>query len=98
MRVRGLRFELAALAELLPESRGTAASSIRVYGCWGSETISSVGPTSTIRPRYMTATMSLTNRTVARLWETKIIEIPSSRCSLRTRLRIVLWTETSRRT
>ena len=47
---------------------GIARSSAWVYGCFGSRKISSVSPTSTIRPRYMMATRSQKNFALARSW------------------------------
>ena len=47
---------------------GIAASSALVYGCLGLSKISSVGPSSTIRPRYMIAIRSQKNFALARSW------------------------------
>ena len=49
---------------------GTAASSPRVYGCSGSPNTLAVGPISTIRPAYMTATSATSPPTTARSWLT----------------------------
>src|SRR5580704_17368585 len=77
-------------------SRGAAASRARAYGWRTDPNSSSVPPTSTIRPRYMTATWSLSCRTTARLCEMMIMARPSrSRSSANSR-RIVACTETSR--
>ena len=43
-------------------------SSAFVYGCLGLAKISSVGPISTIRPRYMMAIRSQKNFALARSW------------------------------
>ena len=49
---------------------GTAASSPRVYGCNGSPNTFAVGPISTMRPAYMTATSATSPPTTARSWLT----------------------------
>ena len=47
------------LSRFLPRSTdGTDSRSACVYGCFGEESNSAVGPVSTILPAYMTATRS----------------------------------------
>ena len=47
---------------------GNAAASARVYGCAGDANTSSLGPSSTIRPAYMTASRRHTAASVERSW------------------------------
>ena len=61
----------------------------------GAEQISSEGPHSTMRPRYITAMRSATTRAAARSWVTNSTAIPSSRRSCPIRLRTVAASETS---
>lgn len=49
---------------------GTAPISPRVYGCKGSANNRSVGPSSMMRPAYMTATSDASPLTTARSWLT----------------------------
>ena len=49
----------AALATGTQDATGVAASSVRVYSCFGLEVISSAVPVSTISPRLITAIRSL---------------------------------------
>ena len=68
-------------------------------GCRGGPAaaqISSEGPISTMRPRYITAMRSATTRAAARSWVTKSTAMPSSRRSWPIRLRTVAASETSR--
>ena len=48
---------------------GADSSRAAVYGCLGLAKMSSVRPSSTMRPRYITATRSARNRTVVKSWE-----------------------------
>src|SRR5436190_1913827 len=76
---------------------GTTAadSSACVYGCCGFRNSSARDATSTISPRYITATRSHRNSTVARSCVMKRHEKPMSRCRSRSRLRIEACTDTS---
>ena len=62
-------------------SDGRQDSRARVYGCDGVESSISVGPDSTISPRYMTATLSAMSATTPRSWVMKSTDMPLSRCS-----------------
>ena len=57
-----------------------------VYGCIGARSTSATGPSSTIRPAYMTAIRSAISDATPRSWVTKIVPMPSSRCNLRSRI------------
>ena len=59
--------------------------SASLYGCAGTVQSGSVGPVSTIVPRYMTETVSATWRTIARSWEMSSSPRPRSRERLRSR-------------
>src|SRR5688572_18743510 len=48
---------------------GTAESRAAVYGCWGAVDTAAAGPVSTMRPRYITATRALIERTTYRSCE-----------------------------
>ena len=56
---------------------GSTDSSAAVYGCRGAASTSSVGPLSTIRPRYMTASRSAMFQASPRSWVTTSTERPS---------------------
>src|SRR5581483_8247737 len=85
------------LRERCSSGSGTTAaeSSACVYGCCGLRKSSSRGASSTSLPRYITATRSQRNSTVARSCVMKRHEKPISRCRSRSRLRIDAWTDTS---
>ena len=51
---------LAAARNFAGSTSGTASSNALVYSCCGRRKIASLLPISTMRPRYMTATRSLT--------------------------------------
>ena len=53
-----------------PLMSGAAAVRYRVYGCDGDSKIVRVGPSSTMRPAYITATRSARLATTARSWVT----------------------------
>jgi hypothetical protein len=55
---------------------GSTDSSARVYGCLGSRRISSAGPLSTMRPRYITATRSAMFHARPRSWVTTRAQSP----------------------
>ena len=74
---------------------GTALSSAFVYGCFGDSQIARDDATSTIRPRYMTATRWLIQRTTARSCATKRYVRPSSSCRSIRRFMICACIETS---
>src|SRR5438094_227824 len=74
--------------------RGTTESSAFVYGCCGSRMTDCAGPSSTIRPRYMTAMRSAKRAAVER--SCVIIRIPRPASRRRSsRFRIPARTETS---
>ena len=66
-----------------------------MYGCAAWPKISALGPSSTIRPAYMTAMRRQTNESVERSWVMKIIESPSSRWSFSSSASTCAWTITS---
>ena len=72
-----------------------AKSSACVYGCCGPRKRSLRGASSTSFPRYITATRSQRNSTVARSCVMNRHEKPMLRCRSRRRFRIDAWTETS---
>ena len=59
---------------------GTDFINPSVYGCAGRVKTSSTVPRSTIRPAYMTATLSATSLTTPRSWVMSTRPIPVSRC------------------
>ncbi len=65
-----------------------AASKPLVYGCRGLASTSAVTPSSTVLPAYMTMTRSAISATTPRSWLINRIDIWSSRCNSRSRLRI----------
>ena len=71
----------------MPPASGTTSSRARVYGCRGRRSTSSVGPSSTIRPRYITATRSATVQARPRSWVTMMIDSPRSVAELHQQLK-----------
>src|SRR5467141_3443893 len=73
---------------------GTAAMRALVYGCKGFLTIVSVLPSSTIFPRYMTATRLQTLRAKARSWVTNRTDAPlfSTRESIKAKISALIET------
>src|SRR5436309_360693 len=67
-----------------------------VYGWAGALKIWRIGPASTIRPAYITATRSHILATIPRLWVMKIIARWRARCRSRSRFRYCAWMVTSR--
>ncbi len=74
---------------------GVAASSACVYGCSGASYSASVGATSTMRPRYITATRSLMCRTTASPCATISSVSPRRSFSSSSRFTICACTDTS---
>ena len=72
---------------------GIARAAPGCRGGAGAPSTARVGPGSTIRPRYITATRSAMCSTTARSWVMSTIARPSSRCSSASRLRICACTE-----
>src|SRR5256712_9164206 len=75
---------------------GTAESSACVYGCWGRANSSAVDASSTIVPRYMTATRWARYFTLARSWEMNKYVMPSVARSSSSRRMARARSETSR--
>ena len=67
-------------------------SSSRVYGCAGSAKSSRAGPSSTIRPAYMTATRSQASAMIPRLCVIRSRAVPNSR--LRSARMARIWAST----
>ena len=71
---------------------GTTEMSAFVYGCCAFRITSRVGPSSTIRPRYITATRSASRQASSGSWLTKRAAAPvsceSARISMRSRSRM----------
>ncbi len=76
-------------------SRGIEASSPPVYGWRGSANSGRRGADSTIRPEYMTCTVSHSPATTPRSWVINSSAVPDSRTSTRRRSRICAWIVTS---
>ena len=76
-------------------SRGTAASSAWVYGCFGARKISSTLPVSTASPRYITSTRSAISATTPISWVIKITPIAISFCRTAISCKICAWIVTS---
>src|SRR5438876_122285 len=75
---------------------GWAAASAAVYGCRGAVNTSPAGPSSTIRPAYITTSRSQVEVSTERSWLIMTRPIPWSVTSRSTRRRIWAWTMTSR--
>ena len=86
------RHELAARSR---SSVGIDPSRPHVYGCSGAAKRRAVGPRSTIRPAYITATSSLISATIPRSWVMTMTAIPSSSFSRTMSSRICACTVTS---
>ena len=67
-RVRRLPLRICGRRRSRGSRRGTTESSAFVYGCCGFLTTAAAGPSSTIRPRYMTAIRSAKRAAVDRSW------------------------------
>jgi hypothetical protein len=74
---------------------GSASSSARVQGWRGRESTSSVGPSSTTRPRSMTSVRQVAWRTTARLWLMSSSARPRRSRASSTRFSTCACTETS---
>ena len=74
---------------------GNAAASARVYGCTASAKTLSLGPSSTIRPAYITAIRLQMSASVERSCVMKMIARPNSRCRSSSSLSTCAWTITS---
>ena len=70
-------------------------SSDHVYGCLGLANTSMVGPASTILPAYMTIRRWHMPATTPRLCVIRIVAVPNSRLTSRSRSRICAWMVTS---
>ena len=89
--------QLALLASpRAPGRRPARPTSARpCTACAGARRAARRSASSTILPRYMTATRSHMWRTTERSWAMKISVSPRSRCRSRSRLRICAWIDTS---
>ena len=74
---------------------GSAAKSLREYGCCGARKKESRAATSTICPAYMTATRCAMPATTPRSWVISRIDIPRFACSERRRSSTCAWMVTS---
>ncbi len=72
-----------------------AETSACAYGCAGAASTSSGSPSSTMRPRYITATRWLSWRTARRSWLMKSMASRRRSCSSASRFITCAWMETS---
>ena len=74
---------------------GSAAKSLREYGCSGVAKKAARGPVSTTWPAYITPTRWATRATTPRSWVISSIAMPSRRCSAASRSSTWAWMVTS---